>query len=136
MKLSPHLSFDGSCQEAFSFYENLFGGEIITMLSYGESPMSSSVDPDWYEKIIHATLVLPDGVLSGADVPPGEYDSPRGFQILYQPATPDDSRRVFNALADGGKVVMPIQETFWSPCYGALVDRFKVPWEISCESER
>lgn len=135
MKLSPHLSFDGNCQEAFRFYENVFGGKIVTMLTYGESPMSMDVKPDWHEKIIHATLTLSDGVLSGADAPPGEYDQPQGFQILYQPETPQESMRVFNALADGGTIVMPVQATFWTPCYGALVDRFKIPWEISCESE-
>ena len=136
MKLSPHLAFDGTCQEAFRFYETVLDGEIVTMLTYGESPMSTSVKADWYEKIIHATLRLPDGVLSGADAPPGEYESPQGFQILYQPETPLESRRVFNALADCGKIVVPVQATFWSPCYGALIDRFKIPWEISCESER
>ncbi|MCY3857685.1 MAG: VOC family protein [Gammaproteobacteria bacterium] len=135
MKLSPHLSFDGTCQEAFRFYETALGGEIVTMLTYGESPMSTDVKPDWHEKIIHATLMLPDGVLSGADAPPGEYESPQGFQLLYQPETTHESMRVFNALAVAGKIVMPIQRTFWSPCYGALVDKFKVPWEISCESE-
>ena len=135
MKLSPHLSFDGNCQEAFRFYETVFGAKIVTMLTYGESPMSMDVKPDWHEKIIHATLMLSDGVLSGADAPPGEYESPQGFQILYQPETPDESKRVFNALADGGKIVMPVQATFWTPCYGAIVDRYKIPWEISCESE-
>ena len=135
MRISTHLSFDGTCREAFSFYESVLGGKIVTMLTYGESPMSTSVQPNWHEKIIHATLMLQDGVLSGADAAPGEYEKPNGFQILYQPETPEESRRVFNGLAEGGKVVIPVQQTFWSTCYGALVDRFNVPWEISCESD-
>ncbi|MCY4129334.1 MAG: VOC family protein [Gammaproteobacteria bacterium] len=135
MRLSPHLSFNGTCHEAFSFYENVLNGKIVTMLTYGESPMSTNVQPDWHEKIIHATLMLHDGVLSGADLPPEQYELPRGFQILYQPETPQESRRVFDALAEGGKVVIPVQNTFWSPCYGALVDKFNIPWEISCESD-
>lgn len=135
MRLSPHLSFKGSCEEAFRLYESALSGTIVTMLTYGASPMSNSVPLAWHEKIVHATLMLRDGVISGADAPPGEFKTPQGFQILYQPDNEDESRRVFSDLARGGEIVVPIQETFWSPCYGALVDRFSVPWEISCESE-
>ena len=135
MNLSPHLSFNGTCEEAFHFYAKALNGTVVTLLSYGESPMSESVPHDWKGKIVHATLQLQDGVISGADAAPGEYQTPQGFQILFQPETEKESRRVFNELAIGGEIVVPLQETFWSPCYGALVDRFSVPWEISCESD-
>ena len=105
------------------------------MLSYGESPMAADVPPDCRGRIVHATLKLDEFVLTGADALPGQLEPPRGFQVLLQPEDPEESRRVFNAFAERGEVVMPLQETFWTPCFGALVDRFGVPWEISCESE-
>lgn len=135
MKLSPHLSFDGTCREAFGFYERVLGGSIVTMLTYGESPMAEEVPPDCRDWIVHATLTFGEAVLSGADMQPGQFEQVRGFQLLLQPADPEQSRRLFDVLAEGGEIVTPLQETFWSPCYGALVDRFGVPWEISCESE-
>jgi PhnB protein len=56
MRIYPHLSFDGHCKSAFLLYQQLFGGTITTMLTYGESPMAASVQPRWYQRIIHATL--------------------------------------------------------------------------------
>lgn len=134
MRLGPHLAFDGTCREAFGFYERVLGGSIVTMLAYGESPMAADVPPHCRDWIVHATLTLGEAVLSGADMRPGEYEPPRGFQLLLQPGDAAESRRLFALLAEGGEVVVPLQETFWSPCYGALVDRFGVPWEISSES--
>ena len=78
--------------------------------------------------------MLKAGVLSAADAPPEQYLLPRGFQILYQPENPDESSSVFEVLADGGEIVIPRPETFSSPCYGSLVDRFAIPWEICRES--
>jgi PhnB protein len=67
MKLNPHLSFGGQCQAAFQFYERCFGGKILTMLPYGDSPMAEQVPPEWRGKIVHATLTVGDNVLMGAD---------------------------------------------------------------------
>ena len=134
MKLSPHLSFDGTCREAFGFYQRVLGGTIITMLTYGESPMADGVPQEAHDRIVHATLTFGDAVLSGADTLPGQFEPPRGFQVLLQPEDAEESRRVFDLLREGGAVVVPAQKTFWSPFYGALVDSFGVPWEISCES--
>lgn len=141
MRLSPHLSFDGTCREAFGFYERVLGGSIVTMLTYGESPMAADVPMESHDRIAHATLLLGllglpgESVLSGADALPGQYEPPRGFQVLLQPPQAEESRRVFDLFADGGEIMVPVQETFWTPVYGALVDRFGVPWEISCESQ-
>lgn len=135
MRLSPHLSFDGTCREAFGFYEQVLGGSIVTMLTYGASPMADDVPPQAHDRIVHATLTFGDAVLSGADAPPGEFELPCGFQLLLQPEDAEASGRVFDLLSEGAEIVVPPQKTFWSPFYGALVDRFGVPWEISCESE-
>ena len=134
MRLSTHLSFDGTCREAFGFYERVLGGSILTMLTYGESPMADQVPRGCGNRIIHATLKVGDFELMGVDALPGRFVQPGGFQVLLQPEDPDEARRVFDLFAEGGEVVLPLQKTFWSPCFGALVDRFGVPWEISCES--
>jgi PhnB protein len=65
-------------------------------------------------------------------VPPGQYQPPRGFYVLLSPTQPAEAERIFQALAEGGTVHMALQETFWSPRFGVLVDRFGVPWEVSC----
>ena len=132
MELSPHLTFCGECEEAFGFYERLLGGKIVTMLTYGNSPMADQVSPEWRGKIVHASLTIADRELTGADVLPEHYERPQGFYVLLGIDEPADAERVFRALAEGGVVRMPIQQTFWSVRFGVLVDRFGIPWEVSC----
>jgi PhnB protein len=133
MKLSPHLSFGGQCEAAFQFYERCLGGKILTMLTYGNSPMAEQVPPEWRGKILHATLTVGDNVLVGADVLPEQYEPPKGFQVLLGMDDPVDAERIFQALAENGTVQMPLQRTFWAVRFGVLVDQFGVPWEINCE---
>jgi len=133
MKLSPHLSFNGECEAAFRFYERCFGGDIVTMLAYGNSPMAEQAPPEWKGKILHATLNFGDNVLAGSDSLPGQYERPKGFQVLLGIDDQVEAERIFNALAENGTVLMPIQQTFWALRFGVLVDRFGIPWEVNCE---
>jgi PhnB protein len=129
MEMSVHLCFDGRCEEAFRFYEQLLGGQIVTMLPYAKAPME--VAADWRDKIVHATMMVGALRLSGADVAPEQYQRPQGFYVLLSPAV-DAGQRIFAALSENGTVVMPLQKTFWSPSFGVVVDRFGIPWEVSC----
>lgn len=133
MKLYPHLAFNGECEAAFQFYKRCFGGEIITMLAYGNSPMAEQAPLEWRGKILHATLNFGDNVLAGSDSLPGQYEQPKGFQALLGVDDPAEAERIFNALAENGTVLMPIQQTFWARRFGVVVDRFGIPWEINCE---
>ncbi len=133
MKLNPHLSFGGQCEAAFQFYEQALGGKILTMLTYGNSPMAEQVPPEWRGKILHATLTVGDNVLMGGDVRPEQYEKPKGFQVLLGIDDPVDAERIFQALAENGTVQMPLQKTFWAVRFGVLVDQFGVPWGINCE---
>jgi PhnB protein len=133
MKLSTHLTFNGQCEAAFAFYERCLGGKIDTMIAYGDSPMAELVPAEWCGKIVHASLTLGDDCLNGADVLPAEFQRPQGFFVLLRVRNAVDAERIFHALAENGAVQMPIQKTFWSPCFGVVVDRFGIPWEISCE---
>ena len=133
MRMEPHLTFAGNCDEAFRFYERLFGGKLFAM-SYGSSPAAADVPEAWRSKIVHATLTLPDGkTLLGADVLPEQFERPQGFYVLAALRDAVEAERVFAALAEGGSVRMPLQKTFWSPSFGAVVDRFGTPWEITVE---
>jgi len=127
MKLSVHLTFAGQCETAFRFYERVLGGSALRMFRWGDAP-ANDMPADW---LVHASLTLGMYELMGADVAAAQYERPRGFYVYHAVATRDDAERIFAALADGGEAVMPLQQTFWSPCFGVLVDRFGVPWEIT-----
>ena len=108
-------------------------GKITFMLTYGDSPMAKDAPPGWSGKIAHATLVIGDTTLQGSDPAPGSYASPRGFCIMLQPSE-RDADRLFAELAEGGTVQVPLQQTFWAARFGAVTDRFGIPWAINCES--
>ena len=130
MAMTAHLSFSGQCREAFSFYAQLFGGEL-KMLTYGDTPMAKEVPDDWGEKIVHGALSFDGSELAGSDVQLEHYRRPQGFSVLVDVEGVENAHRIFTALADEGSVTMPMQETFWSPAFGVLVDRFGIPWEIN-----
>ena len=132
MQLNPHLSFNGQCQKAFKFYQQCLGGNIQTMMTHGDSPMADQVPSEWRDKILHATLIVGETALMGADVPPDSYKEPRGFSITIQINEPADAERIFRALSEGGTVTMPLQETFWAARFGMVVDRFGIPWMVNC----
>jgi len=133
MQVSPHLSFRGECEDAFRFYERTLGGRVVTMLKYGSSPVAEQVPLEWRSKIVHATMTVGETMLTGADALPKQYVRPEGFYVLLGIDDPAAARRIFHALAEEGQVRMAIQRTFWSSCFGVLVDRFGIPWEISSE---
>jgi PhnB protein len=133
MQVNPNLLFNGQCEAALKFYEQCLGGKLVGLMTHGESPMSSQVSPEWRSKIIHARLAVGDEVLMGSDAPPERYEAPKGFSVSITVKEPAEAERVFQELAKGGKVQMPIQKTFWSVRFGMLVDQFGIPWMINCE---
>jgi PhnB protein len=132
MDLSPHLSFDGHCEAAFKFYEQCLGGKITFMMKYGDSPAAGEVASDWREKILHATIMIGNHALTGADAPGEHYSKPQGFSLTLDTSDAVEADRIFKALAENGQVQMPLQETFWALRFAMLVDQFGIPWMINC----
>ena len=135
MTLNPHISllFNGQCEAAFRFYERCLGGKIVSIFTWGKSPMAGDAPPGWAEKVMYGSLTIDETLISGSDVPPPHYEQPRGFEIMIEPEDPRDAERIFHALAENGTVAMPIQETFWSVRFGVLVDQFGIRWSVNCE---
>ena len=136
MKLTPqlYLAFDGTCEAAFRYYEQHLGGGVGTLFRFADSPMEKDVPPDWGDKVMHGSIVIGGMEIAGADAAPPSYERPVGFHILLGVGDVADAERVFQALADGGQVSMPLQETFWAVRFGVVTDRFGVPWSINCEA--
>jgi PhnB protein len=132
MQLNPYVIYDGQCEAAFRLYERCLGGKL-EMLTHAESPMADQAPAGWGKKIMHARLEVDGWVLMGSDAPPGHHETPQGFSVTLGVDSPAEAERVFNGLAEGGTVRMPLQKTFWAASFGMLVDRFGTPWMINCE---
>lgn len=137
MAFHPYLNFGGTCREAFTRYHEIFGGEL-TLLGMTDMPPDEPVPAGAENLIMHAALVFENGdVLMASDAQPGVPFGPvQGMYVNYTTASVEEAKRVFDALADGGSVEMPIGPTFWSPMFGICVDRFGTPWMVNAEDPR
>jgi PhnB protein len=133
LQLNPYLIFNGQCETAFKFYEKCLAGKIEATMTHGDSPMSQQVPAEWHKKIMHARMTVGDMVLMGSDAPPDHYQAPQGFSLSIGTKDPAEAERIFNELAQDGKVQMPLQKTFWAARFGMVVDRFGIPWMVNCE---
>ena len=133
MAFLPYLNFGGNCREAFTAYQEIFGGELFIM-GMSEMPGDEQVPEGAENLVMHAALKFDDHLLMASDAFDTENFGP--VQYMYVNFTThdvDDAERVFKALADGGTIEMPMGETFWAPRFGVTVDRFGTPWMISAE---
>jgi PhnB protein len=132
--LSPYLFFDGNCADAMRFYERTLGGKLDLMKA-SDSPVAAEMPPGSGDHTLHARLVLDDGrVLMASDWIASEpYPGKKGFSLSLGYPTVAEAQRVFDALAEGGRVNMPFQKTFWAESFGMLEDRFGTPWMVNGE---
>jgi PhnB protein len=130
MDFYPYLAFAGSCREAFTRYQEVFGGELV-LIPASQAPAGEDVgsNPDL---IIHAAVMVGSGLLMGSDDPSGQFDG-RNHGMCAHAAVdgPDEARRVFDALADGGEVQLDLAPTFFSNAFGMCTDRFGTPWMVN-----
>ena len=136
MKIIPSLSFQGQCREAFEFYARVLGGKITAAVPYGDMPAGDmEVDARHRDWLMHCWLDVGDQSLMGADMDQQwapNIDKPKnGFDVTLHTDSIDQARRWFEQLSEGGKAVMPFDETFWSPGFGSCIDRFGVPWMVN-----
>jgi len=133
MAFHPYLFFSGTCREAFTRYQEIFGGDLV-LLPMSDMPSDQPVPADQADLIMHAALTFGDNLLMASDDPTGDGGPVKGMSVNYSVAEVAEARRVFEALADGGEVTMPLAETFWSPQFGMCVDRFGTPWMVNAEA--
>ena len=133
MELNAYVSFKGDCEEAFKCYEEILGAKPGLVFRYADSPIADVVPDGWETKVMHGSVTIGGQRLEGADVPPERYEAPKGFSLSINVPTPGEAERLFERLAEEGRVVYPIEKTFWSERFGMIVDRFGVPWMINCE---
>jgi PhnB protein len=131
--IQPYLLFGGRCEEALEFYRRAVGAEIDLMLRYDQSPQpmpAEKLPPGFEKKVMHSTFRIGTSTLMASDGA-GESGVFAGFALTIGVSSKEDADRFFTALAQGGTVTMPLTETFWSPRFGMLKDRFGVAWMIS-----
>jgi Uncharacterized protein conserved in bacteria len=135
--VNVYLTFNGNCEEAFTFYKSVFGGEFPYIGRFKDMPPSEDgkVSEADMDKIMHVSLpISKETMLMGSDTG-GEWASSfkqgNNFSISVNADSKEEADKIFNALADGGQVTMPLNNTFWGDYFGMLTDKFGIGWMMS-----
>ena len=132
--VEPYLFFDGRCEEAIEFYRRALGAEVNMLMRYKDSPeppqAGCALPPGSENRIMHGSLRIGKTTLMVSDGHCGGKPKFEGFSLSLTAATEGQAERLFGALADGGKVQMPLAKTFFSPRFGMVTDRFGVMWMV------
>ncbi len=129
--LHTYLTFDGNCRQAMEFYAQCLGAEL-QMMRFSEAPMDAP--PGAKDRIMHARLVKGDVVLMASDSMPGmPLQQGNNFSLAFTCEAVAEAENLFGALGQKGKVLMPLQETFWAQRFGMVTDQFGVQWMFNVE---
>ena len=138
--VNPYLTFNGNCEEAFTFYKSVFGGDFQFVGRFKDMPAmggSESVPANEGEKIMHISLPISnETTLMGSDSSESYGQATivgNNFNISVNTGSTEEADKLFNGLSAGGKVIMPMNKTFWGSYFGMLVDRFDIQWMVSFE---
>ena len=134
MQVEPYLFFDGRCEEAIEFYRRALGAEVTMLLRWKDCPEQPKnkdmIPPGSENKVMHARLKIGEAAVMASDGRCTGKPSFQGFALSLDAANEAEADRMFNALADGGQVQMPLGKTFFSPRFGMVADRFGVSWMV------
>jgi PhnB protein len=130
MQVEPYLFFEGRCEEALEFYRRALGAEVTALLRFKESPDPNMCQPGLEDKVMHATVRIGNTTIMVSDGMSSGNLAFQGFSLSLSLTDKAEAERLFTALSDGGQVQMPLAETFWSPLFGMVADRFGVSWMI------
>ena len=133
--INPLLHFDGNTEEAFNFYKSVFGGEFLSVMRWKESPGGDKRPEEERDRIMHISLPIGnDNVLMAGDALESmgqKLNMGNNIHIAIGPDNKEEADRIFNALSEGGKIEMPLADTFWGAYFGMCEDIFGIHWMIN-----
>jgi PhnB protein len=135
-QLNPYLNFDGDAAQAVKLYESALGAQVLHLSRFGDMP-GSDAPPAAKERVMHASLRLGGGVIMLSDIQPGMKHLPGTNQyVCLDFDDAGDMAVKFDALSAGGKVTMPLNDTFWGARFGMLTDAHGIQWMFNCEKKQ
>ena len=139
MKLNPYLNFDGNAEEAFRFYQSVFGGELFIQ-KMGEAPGNENLSEEEKGRAMHVAISIGDGqFLMASDCLPSAghvLNQGNNNYISVAPDSREEAERLFNGLSAGGEIEMPLADMFWGDYFGSFKDKFGVCWMINYNNQQ
>ena len=135
--INPYLNFNGTTEEAFLFYKEALGGEILTIQRFKDTPEAGSLTPELGEKLMHISLKIGDTVLMGTDALESQgfkIKEGNNFHLSLNAKSEVEAETFFSNLSKGGKVTQPLAKQFWGAYFGMLTDKFGTNWMVSYDT--
>jgi PhnB protein len=133
--LNPYLNFDGKTEEVFNFYKSVFGGEFQVFQRIKEMPGGDQYPPNEQNRVMHVSLPIgKNSILMGSDTLPSmghKLNEGNNVHIAINPDSEQEAKRIFDGLSAGGKVVMPLEKTFWGSLFGMFSDKYGILWMVN-----
>lgn len=130
MKLIPYLHFNGNCEEALNTYIDILGGSGQVVSRFGDNPAFAVTD-DFKNKVMHASIQFDGNVIMMSDTTRRIYQG-NGAVMSINDGNEERIRLIFEKLATGGEVTMPLEKQFWGALFGQVIDKFGIHWMLSC----
>src|SRR5690348_1960911 len=133
MQIHPYLNFDGACEQAIDFYNKALGAEVTMLMRWKDHPEPTAggmMPPSAENKVMHAHMRIGDAEIMASDGRCQGKPSFQGITLSLNAKNEAEAKRLFDALADGGQIQMPLAKTFFSPSFGMVADRFGVAWMV------
>jgi len=139
MKLNPYLNFGGNAEEAFKFYQSVFGGELFIQ-KMSDVPGNENLSENEKDYAMHVSIPIGDGqFLMASDCLDSRGQKLNMGNNNYISVTPDsreEADRIFNGLSAGGEIEMPMEDMFWGDYFGSFTDKFGVKWMINYNNQK
>lgn len=137
--INPYINFKGNTEEAFNFYRSIFGGDFITIMRFKDTPEAAKLSPADLNKIMHIALPIGNGnILMGTDMLESSGTLTVGNNVQLSVTTTSDveTDNIFNRLAAGGTITMPLDTMFWGSYFGMCTDKFGIHWMVSNDAKQ
>ena len=139
MTIHPYLNFPGTTEEAFTFYQSVFGGKFLMLQRFGETPQCDQITEAERNKIMHISLPLTEGcILMGTDAIESyghKLVIGTNSYICISPDSREHAEKLFKGLSEGGAIEMELQDMFWGAYYGSFTDKFGIKWMINYQNQ-
>ncbi|MAS93329.1 MAG: hypothetical protein CMO55_09045 [Verrucomicrobiales bacterium] len=133
--IEPYLFFGGRTEEAIEFYGSVLDAKLEMLMRYDEAPDAppeGMLAEGWEKKVMHASFFVGESRIMASDGCGGEEEGGfDAFRLSIAPETEEEAKKIFDGLAEGGEVAMPLGKTFWSPCFGMVTDKFGLGWMVN-----
>jgi PhnB protein len=137
--INPYLNFNGKTEEAFNLYRKIFGGEFVTLQRIKDTPMAKDFPANEQNKVMHVALPIGKNILMASDILESmghKLTNGNNYSISVNATSKEEAHSIFNQLAEGGNITMPMKVEFWGALFGMVNDKFGIQWMVSFDEKQ